>query len=153
MKIGKKTITAILLSTMLCAMPALASCDGENGDNGKIKLYMDGGGGSGNYNTSRNYDTLETLAKEWNEKNDTYEIIINTVSLNGNRSSITSMLEAGTAPDLLMQVGNVVNDDIGNGWYVDLTPYLAQPNPYEEGNTAWSDIYGTSSIATSKASD
>ncbi len=148
----KKKITTILFSAILCAIPALASCNNTS-DSDKIKLYMDGGGGSGNYNTSRNYNTLETLAKEWNEKNDTYEIVINTVSLNGNRSSITSMLEAGTAPDLLMQVGNVVNDDIGNGWYVDLSPYLAQPNPYEAGNTAWSDIYGESSIASSKASD
>ncbi len=152
MKMIKKTITSILLSTMICAVPMFTSCGG-NEDNGKIKLYMDGGGGSGNYNTTRNYNTLETLAKEWNAKNDTYEIVINTVSLNGNRSSITSMLEAGTAPDLLMQVGNVVNDDIGNGWYVDLGPYLAKPNPYEAGNTAWSDIYGTSALAAAKASD
>ncbi|MBP3422232.1 MAG: carbohydrate ABC transporter substrate-binding protein, partial [Clostridia bacterium] len=148
----KKKLTAILFSAMLCAIPALASC-GNNSDSGKIKLYMDGGGGSGNYNTSRNYNTLETLAKEWNATNDTYEIVVNTVSLGGNRSSITCLLEAGTAPDLLMLVGNVVNDDIGNGWYVDLSPYLAQPNPYEEGNAAWADIYGASSLASAKASD
>lgn len=54
---------------------------------------------------------------------------------------------------MLMQVGSVVNDDIGNGWYVDLTDYLDQPNPYEEGNTAWKDIYGADSIAASAASD
>ena len=116
-------------------------------------LYFDGGGGSGNYNTTRKYDTLETLAKEWNEANDTYEIVINEKSLNGNRSSITSMLEAGTAPDMLMQVGSVVNDDIGYGWYVPLNEYLEQPNPYQEGNTAWKEIYGTEAVSASQASD
>ena len=124
---------------------------GEDSD--KIKLYFDGGGGSGNYNTTRKYDTLETLAKEWNEANDTYEIVINEKSLNGNRSSITSMLEAGTAPDMLMQVGSVVNDDIGYGWYVPLNEYLEQPNPYQEGNTAWKEIYGTEAVSASQASD
>jgi ABC-type glycerol-3-phosphate transport system substrate-binding protein len=149
----KKKITAVLLSVMLGVLPALGACGGDNDGTSKIKLYFDGGGGSGNYTTTRNYRTLQTLADEWNAKNDTYEMVINSVSLNGTRSSITSMLEAGTAPDLLMQVGNVVNDDIGNGWYADLTPYFAKVNPYEAGTPAWGEIYGESSILTSKASD
>ena len=123
------------------------------GKSNKIKLFFDGGGGSGNYTTTTSYNTLENLAKEWNSKNDTYEIVINKASLNGNRSAITSMLRAGTAPDMLMQVANVVNDDIGNGWYVDLTEYFNQPNPYESGNKAWKDLYPQGSIEASKASD
>ena len=130
---------------------SFAGCGG--GGTNKTVLYFDGGGGSGNYTTTRSYDTLEQLAEEWNANNEKFEVVINKASLNGNRSAITSMLSAGTAPDMLMQVGTVVNDDIGTGWYADLTEYLEQPNPYEEGNTAWKDIYGTESIAASKASD
>ncbi|MBE7078959.1 MAG: carbohydrate ABC transporter substrate-binding protein [Clostridiales bacterium] len=149
MKIGKKAIT-LLLTSAICVLPSFVSC-GSGSD--KIQLFFDGGGGSGNYTSTRNYDTLEQLAEEWNEKNDTYEIVINDVSLNGNRSSITSMLSAKTAPDMLMQVGNVINDDIGNGWYVDLTDYLQKPNPYEAGNVAWKDIYGDGAIAASAGPD
>ncbi len=130
---------------------SFAGCGG--GGTNKTVLYFDGGGGSGNYTTTSSYDTLEQLAEEWNANNEKFEVVINKASLNGNRSAITSMLSAGTAPDMLMQVGTVVNDDIGTGWYADLTEYLEQPNPYEEGNTAWKDIYGTESIAASKASD
>lgn len=130
---------------------SFAGCGG--GGTNKTVLYFDGGGGSGNYTTTSSYDTLEQLAEEWNANSEKFEVVINKASLNGNRSAITSMLSAGTAPDMLMQVGTVVNDDIGTGWYADLTEYLEQPNPYEERNTAWKDIYGTESIAASKASD
>lgn len=150
MRIVKKLMLCLTVATMLgFALGGLAGC----GSSGKIKLYFDGGGGSGNYNTTSSYNTLEKLAKEWNAENDKFEIVINKASLNGNRGSITSMLSAGTAPDLLMQVGTVINDDVGNGWYADLTPYLEKPNRYEDGNEAWKDIYGDGAIAASAASD
>ena len=160
-KLGK-IIASVNAFCLLATTCALLGC-GEGGSGGgaggggassdKIKLYFDGGGGSGNYNTSRTYNTLETLASEWNEKNDKYEIVINEKSLGGNRSSITSMLTATTAPDMLMQVGSVKNDDIGNNWYVALNKYLEKPNPYEEGNKAWGDIYGADAIESGKSSD
>lgn len=150
MKVFKKAALGLgLVSIMAMFFATFAGCNSS----GKVKLYFDGGGGSGNYTTTSSYDTLQELADEWNENNDKFEVIINKTSLNGNRSAITSMLSAGTAPDMIMQVATVVNDDIGNGWYVDLTEYLDKPNPYEEGNTAWKDIYGESEIIAAKASD
>lgn len=148
MKLFRKI--ALIAAALICAATALCGCGNKSN---KIKLYFDGGGGSGNYSTTRNYDTLEKLAKEWNKNNGEYEVVINKVSLNGNRGGITSMLSAHTAPDMLMQVGSVVNDDIGNGWYVDLTPYLDKANPYEAGNTAWKELYGSGDLAAAKASD
>lgn len=150
-RIKKFALVLGLAAALGLVCGSFAGCGG--GGSGKTVLYFDGGGGSGNYTTTSSYDTLEQLAEEWNANNEQFEVVINKASLNGNRSAITSMLSAGTAPDMLMQVGTVVNDDIGTGWYVDLTGYLEQPNPYEEGNTAWKDIYGTASVAASKASD
>lgn len=155
-KLGKiiASVNALCLIASTCALLGCGEGGGGGGaSSNKIKLYFDGGGGSGNYNTSRTYNTLETLAAEWNETNDEYEVVINEKSLGGNRSSITSMLTATTAPDMLMQVGSVKNDDIGNGWYVALNEYLTKPNPYEEGNTAWGDMYGVDAIESSKSSD
>lgn len=149
-----KNLKARIFSVGMVALLGI-TCFGFSGCGGsnKIKLYFDGGGGSGNYTTTSSYNTLEQLAEEWNANNDQFEVVINSASLNGNRSAITSMLSAGTAPDMLFQVGTVINDDLGNGWYADLTDYLQQPNPYEEGNTAWQDIYGEEEIAMAKASD
>ncbi|MDR1094356.1 MAG: ABC transporter substrate-binding protein [Clostridiales bacterium] len=124
---------------------------GGCGDGGKVKLYFDGGGGSGNYNSTISmaqsaanpypYNTLEQLAKEWNRTQDKFEVVVNSGSLNGRRDAITSMLSAGTAPDMLYQVGGVVNDDIGKGWYIPLTDYLARVNPYVGGGQKWSELY------------
>ena len=149
MKVKTRLLCAFVSFTLISA----ALMSGCGGSSKKTKLYFDGGGGSGNYTTTSKYDTLETLAKEWNRNNDEFEVVINKSSLNGNRSAITSMLSATTAPDMLMQVGTVVNDDIGNGWYVELNEYLDKPNPYEEGNERWRDIYGDSAIAYTRASD
>lgn len=148
----KSKIAAVVGATVVFASAfGAVGCGGVGTE--KVKLYFDGGGGSGHYNTTRNYNTLETLAAEWNAQSDGFEIVVNAKSLNGNRGSITSMLSAGTAPDMLMQVGGVANDDIGNGWYVSLNDYLEEPNPYEEGNVHWKDIYGADAIAAAQAAD
>lgn len=150
---SKKGKIAAVIGVIVAFVAAFGSCGKGGTSTQKVKLYFDGGGGSGNYNTTRNYNTLETLASEWNAKNDKFEIVINSKSLNGNRGSIMSMLSAKTAPDMLMQVGSVANDDIGNGWYVPLNEYLEKPNPYENGNEHWKDIYGADAIAAAQAAD
>ena len=149
----KKILVVLTVFCCCFSMLLVNSCGGKPSSTSKVQLYFDGGGGSGNYNTTSKYNTLETLAKEWNAKNNEYEIVINSKSLNGNRGAITSMLSAGTAPDMIMQVGGVSNDDIGNGWYVKLNEYLEKPNPYEDGNTRWIDIFGEEAIGAAKASD
>lgn len=131
--------------------------------NGKIKLYFDGGGDGGVFNSTPSmevssanpypYNTLEVLAREWNEKNDKYEIVINKQSLQCNRTAIVPLLSAAQAPDMLFQTANVVPEDYANGWYQDMTEYFASPNPYIEGNEKWSDIYNAAEIAATKAPD
>lgn len=150
---SKKRKISAVIGAILAFVAALGTVGCGEKPTAKVKLYFDGGGGSGNYNTTRNYDTLETLASEWNAKNDKFEVVINAKSLNGNRGSIISMLSAGTAPDMLTQVGGVANDDIGNRWYEPLNDYLEKPNPYESGNERWKDIYGADAIAAAQAAD
>ena len=153
---NKRTILVSLI--LLCT--SLISC---NKKSEKIKLYFDGGGGSGNYNSTISmtqssanpypYNTLEKLAEEWNKNNDKFEIVINSNSLNGMRSAITSLLEAGTAPDMLFQTGGVINDDIGKNWYVDLTPYFEKEDPYLPNNQKWKDVYNNQELISTKAAD
>jgi len=154
-------VKAFIFSVFFAAIMLLSACG--DGSDGRIILEFDGGGGSGDYNSTISmvqssanpypYNTLEKLAEEWNKSNDKFKVVINKNSLRGMRSAVTSLLEAGNAPDMLFQVGSVINDDIANGWYVPLDTYLQKPNPYMQGNTQWADIYDSRELATTRASD
>ena len=154
----KKIISVIAVVVMAASVFSVASCK----KGGKIKLYFDGGGGSGNYNSTLSmtqsaanpypYNTLEKLAEEWNKGNDKFEVVINRNSLNGMRSAITGLLSAGTAPDMIYQAGGVINDDIGKGWYADLTPYFDTSDPYA-GGILWKDLYNAQELDATKAAD
>lgn len=157
----KKIISSVIaVIVFLCAACCFVACE-EN--NGKIKLYFDGGGGSGNYNSTLSmtqssanpypYNTLEKLAEEWNRTNDKFEVVINRNSLNGMRSAITALLDAGTAPDMIYQAGGVINDDLGKGWYADLTPYFDTVNEYAGEDVKWRDLYSDSELDGTRASD
>lgn len=51
-------------------------------------------------------------------------------------------LATGTAADLVVSVwAQQVNADVPKGDWVDLTPYLAQPNPYAPGYRRWLDTF------------
>lgn len=69
MKVKTRLLCAFVSFTLISA----ALMSGCGGSSKKTKLYFDGGGGSGNYTTTSKYDTLETLAKEWNRNNDEFE--------------------------------------------------------------------------------
>lgn len=144
------------------AFAGLAAC----GDNG-IVIYVDGGGANGNFNTTASmvqspenpypYNTLETLAGEYMELHPEVKIVINKTSLNSDRESIVSLLTAEEAPHLLYQISPDVLSDAKNGWIIDLTEYLNQPNEYCEpgtpGSEKWSDIYNDKELLATRASD
>lgn len=54
---------------------------------------------------------------------------------------IKQVLQAGTAPDVLMPSFTPETfEDIPQGYWLDLTPYMSQPDPYVAGNKHWSDL-------------
>lgn len=137
------------------------------GKNDGIVIYVDGGGANGNFNTTASmdktpenpypYNTLETLAGEYMDAHPDVKIVINKSSLNGDRESIVSLLTAEEAPHLLYQISPDLLSDAKNGWIVDLTEYLAQPNEYcaegTAGSEKWSDIYNEKELLATRASD
>ena len=80
------TITALALSAMMCG--AFAACGEKEPLPGQtVQIYVDGGGANAHFNSTPSmeydkyanpypYNTLEKLAKEWNEQNTGYEIVI-----------------------------------------------------------------------------
>ena len=72
---------------------------------------------------------------------------------NPSKSAVTDNIIQTTRDEIYFSEGVEYYQRINAGSVADITDALTQPNPYEEGNTAWKDIYGTESIAASKASD
>lgn len=151
----------ILTVSLALALGVAALFTGCSGGDGKIEIVVDGGGVAGNYNSSINqtpsaanpnpYNYLETLANEWNENNDTYRIKINRNSMNGGRDAILSYLSTSSGPDIIYQTGTTIAEDMDKNYFVDMTDYLDEPNPYVEGNEKWSDLYDPQELEASRA--
>lgn len=162
----KKIYSLLLVSA--CATSFLVSCSnggGSNTSNNQPKkvITIDGGGDIANFNTTASmtespanpypYNTLEKLCDEWEALNPGYEVRINKTSSGGDRSVLLPQLKSHTAPDITYQNGSVVNTDLGQGYYVDLTPYLEKENPYLENKAAWKTVYNEGELATTQAAD
>lgn len=56
-----------------------------------------------------------------------------------------TQLTGGTAPDIVWTQSFDTNRDVGKGWWTDLNPYMAEPNPYVEagkaGSAKWIDQF------------
>lgn len=70
----------------------------------------------------------------------------------GNSEEYTSWLTTQsigrTLPELVHAHATVLEQFADNEWFVDIMPYLEQPNPYVEGNERWIDLFGDEIIAT-----
>lgn len=153
----KKFLTLGL--TLVMSMAMLFSGCGRK--DGKIEIVVDGGGIAGNYNSSINqtvsaanpnpYNYLETLAKEWSSKNDTYKIKINKNSIGGGRDTLLAYYSTQSGPDIIFQTGTTIAEDMDKGYFVDMTDYLNEPNPYVDGNEKWADLYDNQELEASRA--
>ncbi len=63
---------------------------------------------------------------------------------------IKTQLLGGIAPDIVHMNAEVVWEDIDKGWWLNLEPYLAEPNPYIPGNKQWLDIFANQSLTMAK---
>ena len=150
-----------LIVCLALVMSFAAFFSGCGKGDGKIEIVVDGGGVAGNYNSSISmtptaanpnpYNYLEQLAEEWSANNDKYTIKINRNSLNGGRDAILSYLSTSSGPDIIYQTGTTIAEDMDKNYFVDMTDYLNEPNPYVEGNEKWSDLYDPQELEASRA--
>ena len=54
---------------------------------------------------------------------------------------VVTQLSGGTAPDILSVKNEWAYQYKDNNWFVDLMPYLQEPNPYADGNAKWWDLF------------
>jgi len=152
--------SSLLMCTLMlagCMNPPTSSTSKtsrEPAKEGTIKI--DAGGDIAPFTTTNippfTYDTLEVLCKEWSEAHPGYNVQVLKTTSNGNRVTLSTQLASGTAAHIIYQNGLVINNDLGKGYYSDLTPYLESENPYEPG-TLWKDVYNEAELATTAAAD
>lgn len=158
-----------LLCVSLLATSFLAGCGstGEPGDSGytgeKKVIVVDGGGDVGDFTTTKSmvesplnpypYNTLEKLCEEWEKTHPEYDVQILKTSSHGDRTILVPQLDQKTAPDITYQSGTVINSDLGKDYYVNMSPYLAKPNPYAPDYATWADLYNSAELATTQAAD
>lgn len=69
----------------------------------------------------------------------------------GSREYLVTQLAAEQAPEILNVNVEDVWQDVHKGWYVDLGPFLDQPNPFVKGNKAWWDLFKYQALSRGKA--
>jgi len=153
------TILTSLLSLSACIAPPTSSSKSTSKSGGKGVIKIDAGGDIGAFTSTTlppfQYNTLEKLCQEWEAQNTRYpgvSVQVLKTSNNGDRVALSTLLAAGTAPHIIYQNGLVINNDLGNGYYLNLSPYLEKENPYNQ-NKPWKEVYNEAELATTQASD
>ncbi len=59
---------------------------------------------------------------------------------------VVTQLSGGTAPDILSVKNEWAYQYKDNNWFVDLMPYLQEPNLYADGNAKWWDLFFESTL-------
>lgn len=145
-KILLKIISLIIASVLLVAV---CGCGSESGTGEEITLLVDFHGWGPTLNTT---PTLENpnvvnsprlIAEEFMKLYPNIKIKWvrnkNVSALEEEMSQwFTTQIETGSCPTIAYSWGTKFQY---NDWYVDLTEYLNQPNPFVEGNEKWSDLY------------
>jgi len=87
------------------------------------------------------YNEIRVLADEWEALHPEARIEILSPTKSKDRKVAVAQLAAGTAADIIYQIGVFKDEDYPKGWVLPFDKYLDMPNPYVEGNQKWKEIY------------
>jgi len=90
------------------------------------------------------YNEIRVLADEWEKLHPEAKIEILSPTKSKDRKVAVAQLAAGTAADIIYQIGTFKDEDYPKGWVLPFDKYLDMPNPYAEGNAKWKDLYNES---------
>lgn len=152
------------LALVLAIMMMLCAFSVAGAETAKRTIVVDGGGDWQNFNSTKSmeksdanpypYNELEMLIKEYNEMHPDVEVQLLPDSKTTEREAVVALMTAGEAPDIIFQnMGVYKNTDIGTDWFVPLNDYFEQPNPYEEGNTRWADVFNPMWLEVTRSSN
>jgi raffinose/stachyose/melibiose transport system substrate-binding protein len=94
-----------------------------------------------------------TLEKEYEKLHPDVDIQFMPEIPTGYEEWLVTQMTGGTSPEIVWYQRGYIARDYQKGWFVNLTPYLNQPNPYVKGNKKWIDIFQPPVIASGTAPD
>ena len=143
-KIVKKILAIVLVVASVASMVIKIT---RNNTANKIVLSF--------WGTNLPYQyALEEVARQYNEMQDEYEVIIDKQDAGNYRTWMGARLAGGNASDILATNIVYANTDAANNYLVDMTEYLNKPNPYNNSGRAWRDDFsGTYLTQTAYAND
>jgi raffinose/stachyose/melibiose transport system substrate-binding protein len=66
---------------------------------------------------------------------------------------LVTQMSGGTSPEIVWYQRGYIARDYQKGWFVNLDPYLAEPNPYYDGAPSWKEGFQGPVIASGTAPD
>ena len=66
---------------------------------------------------------------------------------------LVTQMTGGTSPEIVWYQRGYISRDYQKGWFVNIDPYLGQPNPYIDGSKTWKEEFQGPCIESGKAPD
>lgn len=131
----RKSVAAIGAASLVAAALAACSPDSVPGEQERVTITL---AGPNQWNTeSSTFGTAwEELIERFEAEETGIEVETVVLPLSNFRDTLSTQLSAGTAPELVFRAVPHTPDQVHA-----LDEYLAQPNPYVEGNEKWLDIF------------
>ncbi len=92
------------------------------------------------------HDALQRVADQYIAANPDVEIeLIRIPPGTNSREWVVTQLTGGTAPEIVWSQSFDTNRDVGKGWWINILPFMEQPNPHvaagEPGSERWIDQF------------
>jgi raffinose/stachyose/melibiose transport system substrate-binding protein len=151
-------VTAAGLAVAACAAP-VASPSGEAGGGSAaaktVRMYAQGLTPRDRMETDR-WDPpqqMREVAQAYQDANPGVALEFLEEITQGYEEWLVTQMSGGTAPEIVWYQRGYIARDYEKGWFVNLDPYLDQPNPYIDGNQKWKDAFQGPVIASGTAPD
>ncbi|RIQ30989.1 ABC transporter substrate-binding protein [Jiangella rhizosphaerae] len=135
--VRRRTRATVLLAVlgMTASLTAACGSDDSGGDGDRVTITLSGPNQWNNDPQSFG-PAWEDLVERFEEAEPGIDVETTVLPVAEFAQTLSTQLSAGTAPELIFNQAPHTPDQV-----VALDDYLAQPNPYVEGNEAWIDLF------------
>jgi len=153
------SVTSFGLALAACAAPTAPAGSGEaasaSAERKVVRMYAQGLTPRARLETDR-WDPPQAMLemeKAYEEAHPDVDLEFIENLPQGYDEWLVTQMSGGTAPEIVWYQRGFIARDYEKGWFVNLDPYLDQPNSYIEGNQKWKDAFQGPVIASGTAPD
>ncbi len=96
---------------------------------------------------------MNDLKKEYEEAHPGITVELVPELQTGYEEWLVTQMSGGISPEIVWYQRGYIARDYKKNWFVNLDPYLAEPDPYVSGNKVWKEIFQGPVIASGTAPD